>query len=100
MANINRQIHKRFMEVMSIYVGIDKKYSTKRAFGEVVGLLPQEINWLETGERKLQFRHLVALHKNLGIDLNWFIAGTKQNKNSDKRTEKIRENIKKMVDQI
>lgn len=103
MNSLDKQIHSRFLEVMYDQVGPGKKFRYKNAFGKAIGMLPQEINWIETGERKLQFRHLVALHKKLGVDLNWLVAGkitTQENGTVNKRIEGIEANLKKLLSKV
>lgn len=101
MATIEQQIYIRFTEVIAEHVGPGKKYRFKKAFASAIGMLPQELHRIEIRVGELQYRHIVAIHKKLGIDLNWFVAGTiVRPKVADIRIEKTRQTIKKMAEQI
>lgn len=101
MPTTEKQIHARFLAVLSDHVGLGKRFRYKIGFAKAIGMLPQELHRIEKGEGELQYRHIVALHRKLGVDLNWFIAGTLPGeKLSDKRVQKIRNTIKELAEKI
>lgn len=101
MTSAEKQIRIRFLQVLFDHVGIGKIYRYKIEFAKTIGMLPQELHRIEIGEGLPQYRHIVAIHKKLGVDLNWFIAGTMPgSKIADKRIEVIRNNIKQLADKI
>lgn len=71
---IEEEISLRFIEVMSDFTGIRKKFRYKKAFGEAIGMRQQEIIKVEHGSA-VQYRHLVRMHELFGLNLNWIISG-------------------------